>query len=1289
MKSFGFRVELGLGGGFLEASINGILQGDLSAVEDSLRQTGKDFEDSYKERLKEYDDQLHEIGRDFDDLVHEAVEPFVEALQYTRDEIVKPAWNATRNALEEAAKTIEDEVIKPAVDRAIAALDEVVEATTPEEFQEQYFRAKAAIDDAVDKIQESRDDIRESLKNIEDELKKAGHMIDDMKVQIMEMAAVIAIGFIPGIGPMLAMALQMALQAVFDEIHGRESLFDQLASGDFSNIDKVLIAAAATYLQVKGIDNLQEIKTATDAINAISKTLEVSEEVAKDLEMAAKAYEIYRKVDQYKDIAEALIEGDLKQIAIEGLSLAGQEFAEFASYEVSGYLADVLPQIDLAKIITSKELIGAIIDGDLDAIKDQALGVLAAEASQYLNASLPYIAQNILNADDIANLLHGDTYFLEDKAQDFLEQKIGSYVQTIIPQNLSAILDKELIDQIVQGDFDAAIDKLKSVVTTEISVYIGVELPAEIRTLLSDEAIAALISGDTEILEDRLKDAFGAELVNQLSQFIDSEELLKAIKSIQLDNIKESALNIIGEKAQSYLEEVLPDSLNEIFLAQDVRGLIVKGKIPEFEAKAKSFLSENLSQYLKTVVPIDLQNIVSAAELQKVADGDFSGITDKLENLLSVKIGDFAQNNLPSEIAQFLGQQEIRALINGDSDLLKNKIIASLKEEIAQYQADLLNNSYIEAAAEFKDSIDQQIYNVQDYIDYAKDQAQQYQDFAEDYALEFEDGLENYVGVYQDQFELTKVEVENKFDEIQADFEDYSQFFAEEFRAEIAAKKAAIEDLLFDAADVLIEQYVEPILESEEQVQEELEDAFGNIADKYDAKVNQVSDIVEDLRLQVEGRIAEIKAIETAVTAQINIAQTDLEYLTAVTSNALSKEFYDKLQLFYTDIAAIETLAQNHLDEVQIIFNKENIADEISQLRQQAEQVGQNIINAKINSIASATITAVNTGATTILNSEYLKTIIASHVQASTQLQNYLDDAAIRAIVTDTASWLKATVNIVTGDGGNSVVSGDSRNFYGQLLTDYTSMKSDAGVNLIAGDYNGDGRADFIRQDKNGWDDDDYETAGIYLSKDDNSFSIQRLTDYVQMKGDLTNLIIGDYNGDGKDDFIRQEKGVWDDNDTTTAQIYLANGDGTFTSQLLTNYTIMKGDFNSLIVGDYNGDGKDDFIRQGRNNGVGNVSGISELYFANGDGTFRAHSMEYADGKNGDQTNLIVGDFNGDGKSDFIRQEKNSWDNDDLATAELYLSAGDGTFAISLLPDYNTMKGDETNLIIGDFNGVN
>ncbi len=269
-----------------------------------------------------------------------------------------------------------------------------------------------------------------------------------------------------------------------------------------------------------------------------------------------------------------------------------------------------------------------------------------------------------------------------------------------------------------------------------------------------------------------------------------------------------------------------------------------------------------------------------------------------------------------------------------------------------------------------------------------------------------------------------------------------------------------------------------------------------------------------------------------------------------------------------------------------------------------------------------------------------------------------------------------AQVYLSNGDG----------TFAKQDLTDWQVMKGDQ-TNLIVGDYNGDGKSDFIRQEKGIWDDDDIDTAQVYLSNGDGTFAKQELTDWQQMKGDLTNLIVGDYNGDGKTDFIRQEKRYWDDDDIDTAKVYLANGDGTFAKQDLTDWQQMKGDQTNLIVGDYNGDGKSDFIRQEKGAWDNDEGNTANVYLSNGDGTFAKQDLTDWQQMKGDLTNLIVGDYNGDGKSDFIRQEKGGWDDDEGNTANVYLSNGDGTFAKQDLTDWQVMKGDLTNLIVGDYNG--
>ncbi len=209
-------------------------------------------------------------------------------------------------------------------------------------------------------------------------------------------------------------------------------------------------------------------------------------------------------------------------------------------------------------------------------------------------------------------------------------------------------------------------------------------------------------------------------------------------------------------------------------------------------------------------------------------------------------------------------------------------------------------------------------------------------------------------------------------------------------------------------------------------------------------------------------------------------------------------------------------------------------------------------------------------------------------------------------------------------------------------------------VNIIPEDYNGDGKTDFIRQEKGDWANDDTNTANVFLAIGDGTFTKQDLTNFIDMKGDLTNIIPGDYNGDGKTDFIRQEKGDWANDDIMTAEIYLSIGDGTFKKLLLTDYKVMKGDLVNIIPEDYNGDGKTDFIRQEK----GVLDGkrdSADIYLSNGDGTFTRHYLNDSFVMWKEYVNIIPGDYNGDGKTDFIRQEKGAYASDDVMTAEIYL----------------------------------
>ncbi|MBO1055940.1 MAG: alpha/beta fold hydrolase [Dolichospermum sp. JUN01] len=264
----------------------------------------------------------------------------------------------------------------------------------------------------------------------------------------------------------------------------------------------------------------------------------------------------------------------------------------------------------------------------------------------------------------------------------------------------------------------------------------------------------------------------------------------------------------------------------------------------------------------------------------------------------------------------------------------------------------------------------------------------------------------------------------------------------------------------------------------------------------------------------------------------------------------------------------------------------------------------------------------------------------------------------------------------------NIFFSNGNGTFWKSDLGDY--FKGDL-TNLIVGDFNGDGRSDFLRQEKGEWASDSYNTANVFFSNGNGTFWESQLGDYF--KGDLTNLIIGDFNGDGRSDILRQEKGAWDNDSSNTSDIFFSNGNGTFWQQNLPDNYDLKGDLTSLFIADFNGDGRSDFFRQEKGGWDDDSNNTANIFFSNGNGTFWKQTLpEWYDLK-GDLTNLIIADFNGDGKSDFIRQERGGWDTDNGNTANVFLSYGNGTFSRQDLTDWGVMKGDKVNILVGDFNG--
>jgi hypothetical protein len=183
---------------------------------------------------------------------------------------------------------------------------------------------------------------------------------------------------------------------------------------------------------------------------------------------------------------------------------------------------------------------------------------------------------------------------------------------------------------------------------------------------------------------------------------------------------------------------------------------------------------------------------------------------------------------------------------------------------------------------------------------------------------------------------------------------------------------------------------------------------------------------------------------------------------------------------------------------------------------------------------------------------------------------------------------------------------------------------------MISADINGDGIPDLVLANHSG------TMITVLLGKGDGTFTV--LPSFGTKHNGVYEAAVGDLNGDGNLD-IATVNG-------NSVSIFIGNGDGTFGAE--TDYQA-PGTAVAVGMGDFNGDGKLDLaIANNTPNGV-------SVLIGNGDGTFQGGTVVYPVGK-GPDWNVVVRDFNGDGKLDVAVAD--SADN----TVSVLLGNGDGTF---------------------------
>jgi hypothetical protein len=179
-------------------------------------------------------------------------------------------------------------------------------------------------------------------------------------------------------------------------------------------------------------------------------------------------------------------------------------------------------------------------------------------------------------------------------------------------------------------------------------------------------------------------------------------------------------------------------------------------------------------------------------------------------------------------------------------------------------------------------------------------------------------------------------------------------------------------------------------------------------------------------------------------------------------------------------------------------------------------------------------------------------------------------------------------------------------------------------------------------------------------------------------------VAVGDFNNDGIPDLATTGN--------NTVSVHLGNGNGTFQPALATT-TSSNATLFSLVVGDFNRDGKLDIVAQVYGGGVQTLLG-------NGDGTFQTTgAFLFPPGMQAVGTTPALGDFNGDGIPDLAiggyttTVHKDNWTQfpsyHTAYYAEILLGSGDGSFRAAraiTVASFATPAYEVQHLVAGDFN---